>query len=67
MGGLQYGLAKKTELITVKVLGDDGSGTSSDIIAGLQWINDDLNSRKQSSQFVKGTKTLVGVGWGCIY
>ena len=33
----KYGVAKKANLIAVKVLGADGSGTLSDIIAGIAW------------------------------
>ncbi|CAE6517665.1 unnamed protein product, partial [Rhizoctonia solani] len=35
--GSRYGVAKKANIIDVKVLGDDGSGTTSGIIAGLSW------------------------------
>ncbi|KAF8537942.1 peptidase S8/S53 domain-containing protein [Trichophaea hybrida] len=41
VGGKTYGVAKKTTLIGVKVLGDDGTGNLSDVIAGLEWaVND---------------------------
>jgi subtilisin family serine protease len=30
-------VAKKADLIGVKVLGDDGSGSTSGVIQGLQW------------------------------
>ncbi|KXN69443.1 subtilisin-like protein, partial [Conidiobolus coronatus NRRL 28638] len=33
-----YGVAKKANLIAVKVLGDDGFGSSDDIIAGIDWV-----------------------------
>ncbi|KXN69442.1 subtilisin-like protein, partial [Conidiobolus coronatus NRRL 28638] len=33
-----YGVAKKANIIAVKVLGDDGSGTTDDIAAGLEWV-----------------------------
>ncbi|KAH7334858.1 subtilisin-like protease Pr1A [Rhizoctonia solani] len=35
--GTRYGVAKKANIIDVKVLGDDGSGTTSGIVAGLSW------------------------------
>ncbi|CAZ81041.1 unnamed protein product [Tuber melanosporum] len=37
IGGTKFGIAKKTRLIGVKVLGDSGQGTNSGVIAGLQW------------------------------
>jgi subtilisin family serine protease len=33
-----YGVAKKATIIAVKVLNDEGSGTTDDIIAGLEWV-----------------------------
>ncbi|KAJ1306150.1 hypothetical protein OPQ81_010861 [Rhizoctonia solani] len=35
--GTRYGVAKKANIIDVKVLGDDGSGTTSGILDGLSW------------------------------
>lgn len=37
VGGTKYGIAKAINLIAVKVLDDNGSGTYSGIIAGLDW------------------------------
>ncbi|KAG8945545.1 subtilisin-like serine protease [Tulasnella sp. 419] len=36
--GKTYGVAKKAEAIAVRVLGDDGSGSTSNIIAGIDWV-----------------------------
>ena len=44
IGGTKYGVAKKTTIIGVKVLGDDGSGSNSGVIAGLQWAADHAES-----------------------
>ncbi|KAG6885335.1 hypothetical protein C0992_005209, partial [Termitomyces sp. T32_za158] len=38
VGSTTYGVAKEANLIAVKVLGDDGNGTWSDLIAGLDWV-----------------------------
>ncbi len=38
IGGLQYGVAKNVRLVAVKVLGCNGSGTFSSIIAGIDWV-----------------------------
>ncbi|KAI5799328.1 peptidase S8/S53 domain-containing protein [Peziza echinospora] len=45
IGGTKYGVAKKTHLIGVKVLGDDGSGTNTSVIAGIQWALADAQSK----------------------
>lgn len=37
IAGAQYGVAKRANIIAVKVLGDDGTGTPANIIQGLQW------------------------------
>lgn len=36
--GSLYGVARSANVIAVKVLGDDGSGSTSDIIAGINWV-----------------------------
>jgi len=36
--GTQYGIAKASTIIAVKVLGANGSGAYSDIIAGIEWV-----------------------------
>ena len=38
IGGTTYGVAKDVTLVPVRVLGCDGSGSDSDVIAGLDWI-----------------------------
>lgn len=37
IGSKTYGVAKQTQLIGVKVLGDNGSGSNSTVMAGLEW------------------------------
>lgn len=41
VGGKTYGVAKKTNLVAVKVLDDEGSGAISAILAGLQFVTTD--------------------------
>ena len=38
IGGTKFGLAKQARLIGVRVLGCDGSGSTSGVIAGLDWV-----------------------------
>ncbi|KAI6783456.1 uncharacterized protein J7T54_005485 [Emericellopsis cladophorae] len=40
VGGTTFGVAKKTSLYAVKVLGDDGTGTNSGVIAGMDYVSD---------------------------
>ena len=45
MAGVEFGVAKKASLVSVKVLGADGSGSTAGIIEGIQWVVDDAESR----------------------
>jgi len=38
VGGKIYGIAKKVKLVAVKVLGDDGSGSTAGVIAGIDFV-----------------------------
>ncbi|MGO0577769.1 S8 family serine peptidase [Ornithinimicrobium panacihumi] len=38
VGGTRYGVAKKTTLVPVRVLGCDGRGANSGVIAGMDWV-----------------------------
>jgi subtilisin family serine protease len=38
IGGTRYGVAKQITIVPVKVLGDNGSGTTADVIAGIDWV-----------------------------
>lgn len=51
-GSETYGVAKKTNLIAVKVLGADGSGATSQVIAGIQWAVDDATSKDRIGKAV---------------
>ncbi|KAI0111438.1 oryzin precursor [Daldinia grandis] len=57
-GSATYGVAKKINLIAVKVLGPTGSGDASQVIAGLQWTVKDA--------IAKGTikKAVVNISLG---
>eukprot|EP01119_Soliformovum_irregulare_P015750 TRINITY_DN447_c0_g1_i1.p1 TRINITY_DN447_c0_g1~~TRINITY_DN447_c0_g1_i1.p1 ORF type:complete len:397 (+),score=126.19 TRINITY_DN447_c0_g1_i1:133-1323(+) len=47
VGGKEYGVAKKTTLIAVKVLACDGSGTNAGVIAGVQYCATDSALKKK--------------------
>ncbi|WP_329290526.1 S8 family peptidase [Streptomyces sp. NBC_01455] len=38
VAGTAYGVAKKARIVSVRVLGDDGSGTTAQVIAGIDWV-----------------------------
>jgi subtilisin family serine protease len=38
IGGAEYGLAKGVNIVPVRVLGDDGSGTTEQVVAGIDWV-----------------------------
>jgi subtilisin family serine protease len=45
IGSSSYGVAKKTKLYAVKVLGSDGSGSTSGVIAGINFVAEDAPKR----------------------
>jgi subtilisin family serine protease len=38
IGGTRFGVAKRITIVPVKVLGDNGSGSMADVIAGIDWV-----------------------------
>lgn len=38
IGGTTYGVAKQVKLVGVKVLSDSGSGSTSGVISGMEWV-----------------------------
>jgi hypothetical protein len=38
IGGTKFGVAKKINIVPVKVLGGSGSGSIADVIAGIDWV-----------------------------
>jgi cerevisin len=55
--GAQYGIAKAATVIAVKVLGADGSGAYSDIIAGIEWV---MNAASKSGKPSVANMSLGG-------
>jgi subtilisin family serine protease len=54
IGSKTYGVAKKVNLVAVRVLGSDGSGTMSGVIAGLEYVAKQSASKKIVSMSLGG-------------
>ncbi|KLO11075.1 hypothetical protein SCHPADRAFT_855789 [Schizopora paradoxa] len=55
IGSRKYGVAKAATITAVKVLGTNGSGTMSDVVAGVVWAAEDAVDlqKKEEAQFKK--------------
>ncbi|KAM7197600.1 cuticle-degrading protease [Rhypophila sp. PSN 637] len=60
IGGVDYGVAKKTQLYAVKVLNAGGSGTLSGVIAGMDYVTADVKTRSCPN----GTVANMSLGGG---
>ncbi|KAF2831464.1 subtilisin-like protein [Ophiobolus disseminans] len=60
-GGAKFGVAQGANIIAVKVLGDDGSGSSSDTIKGMDWVISQHDKRKTQPGFVG---SIMSMSWG---
>ncbi|KAG8938288.1 subtilisin-like serine protease, partial [Tulasnella sp. 419] len=49
IGGKTFGVAKKVKLFAVKVLDDEGSGTSSSVVAGINFVIKEVKKTKRPS------------------
>ncbi|GAB2655505.1 hypothetical protein GCM10027271_12500 [Saccharopolyspora gloriosae] len=56
IGSATYGVATEAELVGVKVLDDNGSGTTADIIAGLDWVAQDADGPSVANMSLGGSK-----------
>lgn len=59
--GQRFGVAQNANIIAVKVLGDDGSGSSSNTIAGMNWVINNHIKRKAQPGFVG---SIMQMSWG---
>ena len=66
-GGAKYGVARNANLIAVKVLGDNGSGTFADVTAGLEYV---VNRRQLQRDQGKVPRSVINMslsGTGTAY
>jgi serine protease len=54
VGSKTYGVAKKAKLVSVRVLGSDGGGSMSGVIAGLEWVAKQPDQKKIVSMSLGG-------------
>lgn len=52
IGGSTYGVSNKATIVAVKVLDATGSGSTSGVLAGIQWVANDASSKGTSSKSV---------------
>jgi subtilisin family serine protease len=60
IGGVTYGVAKKTSLFAVKVLNAGGSGTTAGVVAGMNYVTTDSQTRSCPN----GTVANMSLGGG---
>jgi cerevisin len=63
----KYGVAKKANVIAVKVLGSNGSGTMSDVVAGVAWAVSQAKAKADASTGStkhKGSVANMSLGGG---
>ena len=70
IGSRKYGVAKAAQLIAVKVLGSNGSGTMSDVVGGVAWAADHAEqaaaaaAKAGSKSSHKGSVANMSLGGG---
>jgi len=52
IGGITYGIAKKVELVAVKVLNCGGSGTWAGVVSGIDWVTKEHTARGRDARSV---------------
>jgi subtilisin family serine protease len=62
IGSATWGVAKKTELLAIRVLDRYGSGTTSGVVAGIGQVAIDAASRKAAGGCSKGVVSNMSLG-----
>ena len=60
IAGKKFGVAKKANVIAVKVLKSNGSGTMSDVVKGVEWAVNSHNEKMEAAKKGKGKKGFKG-------
>ncbi|KAI9282370.1 serine protease [Sporodiniella umbellata] len=65
IAGGRYGIAKKAQPVAVKVLRSNGSGTMSDVVAGVDWATEaHLKEKEVRAKSYKGAVANMSLGGG---
>ncbi|KAI9271360.1 peptidase S8/S53 domain-containing protein [Sporodiniella umbellata] len=68
IAGKKFGVAKKAEPVAVKVLASNGSGTTSDVVGGIDWAAQDFLKQKKKAEDdgkkFKGAVANMSLGGG---
>ncbi|MDA3629216.1 S8 family peptidase [Saccharopolyspora oryzae] len=56
IGSETYGVAKAAKLVGVRVLGDDGSGTTEQVVGGIDWVAQNHNGPSVANMSLGGPK-----------
>ncbi|KAI8868311.1 serine protease 1 [Ramicandelaber brevisporus] len=68
IAGKRFGVAKKANLVAVKVLGSNGSGSLSDVIRGIEYTiaghREELEKAKSEGKVYKGSVANMSLGAG---
>lgn len=65
IAGKKYGVAKKANVVAVKVLKSNGSGTMSDVVKGVEWaVTDHIKTCKNPPKGFKGSVANMSLGGG---
>jgi cerevisin len=55
IAGSTYGVAKKANLVAVKVLDKNGSGSNSGVFSGIQWVGNNAKTKSVLSMSLGGS------------
>ncbi|MBM7774969.1 subtilisin family serine protease [Actinokineospora baliensis] len=61
VGGRTYGVAKQVSIVAVRVLGNNGSGNISGVVAGIDWVAKDAAGKKAVANLSLGGGTNATV------
>lgn len=69
IGSRKYGVAKKANIVAVKVLGSNGSGTMSDVVGGVDWAASHAKkaaeaARASNNKTYRGAVANMSLGGG---
>ena len=59
VGGALYGVAKQVNLVGVKVLGCNGSGSTSGVIRGVEWVANNANGPSVANMSLGGGRSTA--------